>query len=74
MYKLFNYLTHLFDLLLIFAPLLLFMDNGNELFIYVFYLIYLPDLILQFIKKKFESKKSITPKHVEKKVEYLEIP
>jgi hypothetical protein len=45
-------LNNLFDFLIILSPITFFIEGGIEKYLLVFYLIYLPSLILTFYKKK----------------------
>lgn len=43
------------DLMIIFAPFMLLLDNGVENFLIIFYLIYLPSLIFSVIELKYKK-------------------
>jgi hypothetical protein len=58
----------IFDLMIVFAPFILILDNGVKNFIVIFYVIYLPSLIFNIFykthkKKELLFKKSIPIKH-----------
>jgi len=66
-------LNLLFDLLIILTPFLLLFNNGGEKFVIIFYVIYLPSLIFNQLKKKHKKNIQLIKQKPIKKEEYFEI-
>lgn len=63
----------LFDVLVIISPFLLLFDGGIQNFVYIFYLVYFPSLILHFIKNKIGNNIKSPRKNYKKEEKYFEI-
>jgi hypothetical protein len=57
-----------FDILIIFAPFSLLMDNGLNIFMLVFYIIYLPNLIFNIYKYIYNKKNKLSIYHEFEKI------
>lgn len=60
-------LKSFFDLLIIFSPLALLLDNGVNKFFILFYMIYVPFLVIDHIRKQDKKNHVTVKKNVTKK-------
>jgi hypothetical protein len=57
-----------FDIIIIFSPFLLLLGSGIEIFIWSFYIIYLPYLLFSVYKNNLKKKNRLMLEHEFKKI------
>jgi hypothetical protein len=62
--KNFDTIKCILDLMIIFSPFVLLLDHGVEKFIGLFYLVYLPSLIISVMEIRYQKNESLFKKSI----------